>query len=82
MEISQISTKEIEQIISNMQCPKDFECHKFEFEKVSPTRDLGVETFVECLSDNPTPCTFSLTFGNKFFCKCPLRVYIKKKLGR
>jgi hypothetical protein len=41
--------KKIEEIMSGMKCPKDFKCAESGFEKLSRTRDIGVEHFVKCL---------------------------------
>ena len=31
--------------------------------------DIGLESFVVCLEEQPNVCAFSLSFGSKFFCK-------------
>jgi len=74
--------KEIEKIISGMKCSRDFKCYKSGFEDLGKARDIGVKGYVECLEDNPEACVFSVPFGYAFLCKCPLRVYIAKELGR
>jgi hypothetical protein len=34
-------------------------------------KDLGLNSYLLCLEDNPDKCVHSLPFGNDFFCKCP-----------
>jgi hypothetical protein len=34
-------------------------------------KDLGLNSYLLCLEDNPDKCTHSLAFGSDFFCKCP-----------
>lgn len=74
--------KEIEQIIGQMRCPKDFECYKSGFEILCSAKDIGLETFVECLEEEAKKCSLSASFGFGSLCQCPLRIYICKKLGR
>ena len=74
--------KEIEKIIGGMKCPKDFKCCKPGFDVVCKAKDIGLETFLECLEEDPRSCQFSVPFGEGYFCQCPLRVYIAKKLKK
>ena len=82
MEVKNEHKQRIEQIINTMECRKDFECYKSEFENLSKVRDLGIEGFIECLEKTPQVCNFSIPFGNTHFCKCPLRIYVAKNLNR
>jgi len=70
--------KRIKEIIGQMQCPKDFKCANSGFENLCKTQDLGLETFLECLEEDPSNCKFAIFFGDAFFCQCPLRVYLAK----
>ena len=72
--------EEIGKIIDRIKCTKDFECYKSGFKNLGKARDIGVEGYAECLEDNPAACAFSVPFGYGFLCKCPLRIYIAKKL--
>ena len=74
--------KQIEKIISGMECPKDFTCYKSGFEDLCKAKDIGIESFLECLEENPRDCKFLLSFGYGYLCHCPLRCYIAKKLRK
>ena len=74
--------KEIEDIVGGIECPKDFKCYKSGFQKLCRAKDIGIESFLECLEKDPKKCKFSLSFGLIHLCQCPLRVYIAKKLKR
>ncbi len=76
------SRKQIEEIIDGLKCPKNFKCAKRGFEHLCRARDIGMESFLECLEKDPHGCKFSLLFGHRNFCQCPLRVYISKNLQR
>jgi hypothetical protein len=73
--------KELQEIIGIFTCPKDFECYKSGFEKLCKAQDVGLP-LLECLEEHPVECRFSVRDGGVFYCKCPLRVYIAKKLKK
>ncbi len=74
--------KRIQELIAGMQCPKDFECINSSPEGLCKAKDIGLENYVECLGDNPRACKFTLRFGDGYFCHCPVRVYLNKKLKK
>ena len=82
MEITQEHKTQIEEIISGIECPKDFECYKSGFENLSKTQILVAGEVVECLGESARLCKFSFSFGSGYFCKCPLRRYITKNFNR
>jgi len=76
--------KNIEKIMVQMDCPKGFACHQSGFEslcRADERGNLGLDHFV-CLEGTPPPCPLSIPFGDGYFCKCPLRVYVCKYLNR
>ncbi|MHC4195852.1 MAG: hypothetical protein ACYSYU_06770 [Planctomycetota bacterium] len=74
--------KAIEEILGRMQCPKNFKCAESNFEVLCKAKDIGMESHLECLEPNRPRCKFSLPFGYSYFCTCPLRVYLSKKLKK
>ncbi|MBW2175135.1 MAG: hypothetical protein JRF64_11155 [Deltaproteobacteria bacterium] len=75
--------KEIERIIGQMQCSKDFECYESGFETLCKAKDVGMESYLSCLEEHPFECKFLVGFfGDRYYCECPLRIYIAKKLGK
>ena len=75
--------EEIEKIIAQMQCPKDFQCYKSGFETLCKAEDVGMESYLACLEEHPLECKFSVGFfGDRFYCECPLRVYVAKMLEK
>ncbi len=74
--------KEIEELIGQIQCPKDFECYKSGFDVLCRAKDVGTESpLLLCLDENLLQCKF-LNAGRGFVCECPLRNYIAKKLKK
>jgi hypothetical protein len=74
--------KKIEEIMGAMQCPKDFKCAKKGFGHLCKAKDIGVEKYLACLEEDPSACSFALSFGYSYLCQCPLRVYLSKKLWK
>ena len=73
--------KEITEIIGDLKCPKDFECHRSGFNNMCKAMDIGMETYAECMEEDPD-CLFSTKIGSFHYCKCPLRVHIAKELKK
>ena len=74
--------KIIEGIMADMHCSKNFTCAESGFETLCKARDFGLDSYLECLEPGPQSCSFVIPFGNAYFCQCPLRVYIEKKLKK
>jgi len=50
-------------------------------EQLCPTRDNGVEGYVECLDTEAARCDRAVSFGGTYLCRCPVRVKLKKIYG-
>ncbi|MCP4259285.1 MAG: hypothetical protein GY774_17510, partial [Planctomycetes bacterium] len=59
MEIAQERKTQIEEIISGMDCPKDFKCYKSGFENLCKTQIFRDGELVECLDESSQSCKFS-----------------------
>jgi hypothetical protein len=73
--------REIEEIIGEMKCRKDFVCYKSGLEVLCRAKDIGAESFLLCLEKKPLGCKF-LSIKRGYVCECPLRIYIAKKLKK
>jgi hypothetical protein len=80
--VEQDIKKKIKEIIGEIQCPREFCCLKTGFDRSCKTKDIGLKAYLECLEEDASLCQFSVSFGSTYFCSCPLRVYICKKLGK
>jgi hypothetical protein len=76
--------REIEQLMAGMECAKDFDCYRSGFERLCKARDDGLKEHVWCMEEAGVSrgCGYSLSFGKGMLCKCPLRVYLAKKLEK
>ena len=73
--------KKIGKIMSEMQCSKGFTCAENNFERLCSAKDFVLEEYVECLETNPSLCQYSIHFGYRHFCRCPLRVFLTKEVN-
>ena len=80
--MEQSHKQEIEEIISQTACPKNFICYKERFHSLCKAKDVGLDAYVLCLDSNPNGCTFSVRYGYSYYCPCPLRVYVAKHFGK
>ena len=71
----------IEQIIAQIQCPKGFRCYEPGFEHLGEVKDIGLESFLECLEEEPRICPFCVPFASQHLCQCRLRIYVARRLG-
>jgi len=77
-----IEDLEIEEIIGEIKCPKDFICYRSGFEKLCKAEDVGRKSVLICLEDDPENCKFSFPIGLTYYCQCPIRFYIARKLKK
>jgi hypothetical protein len=80
-EVEEDIRNQVEEIIIGVECPKDFECYYSGFNSLCNAKDIGIESFVECL-EKKKECKFSFRFALIYLCRCPLRVYISKKFKK
>ena len=71
-----------EDIKTQMECKKNFECTESEFAVLCKARDFGLKDYIECLEAEPQRCRLAVSFGAAYFCRCPMRVYIAKTLKK
>lgn len=76
------NNEQIDEIISQMQCKKGFQCSKPGFKALCEAKDIGLKDVVKCLNIPLGGCEYSFPFGDSYFCKCPLRVYLAKNLKK
>jgi len=78
--------KRIKEIIGEMSCSKRFKCAELRFENLCKASDFGDENHLECLQELYPRCEFALYTDSSGkgirFCRCPLRVYLARELGK
>jgi len=82
MEITQEHHRQLEEIISGIDCPKGFACYKSGFTDLGRVGGIGKKGFLECLEEDCQDCQFSLFFSEPASCLCPVRIYIATEFSR
>jgi hypothetical protein len=81
MDISQKLRTQIDEIIHDTDCPKDFECYRSGFTDLCSVKKAATGPLLECAEARPEMCRFALQIGHAYFCQCRLRHYVAKALG-
>ena len=68
--------KKAEEIMSGTECARDFACYRKKLRPLCQVKDIDMEGFVEIEKNGHHWCSFLVTFGKKYFCKCPLCVHL------
>lgn len=78
--MAEMILQEINEIKKRMQCSKGFLCAKSGFSNLCRAKDVGLDHHLLCLEYAPSLCDFALLSDRKYFCTCPLRVFLTKNL--
>ncbi len=82
LKISRYIKGRIKRIINEIECSKDFVCYKLKIKTLCNAEDIGMKSYLLCLEKQPQKCTFSLFFVDEYLCKCPIRIFLAKKLKK
>ena len=63
--------RELEELIGQIKCPKDFVCYKSGLKELCKAVDIGMKSYLKCLD-----------YAESHYCTCPLRRHIAKKEGK
>jgi hypothetical protein len=73
----------IEEIMGQLKCPKDFQCCMSGLEVLCKAKSVGVgeDSLLICFQKNSKKCKF-VAVNHGYLCKCPLRIHIANKLKK
>jgi hypothetical protein len=74
--------QQVDEIRKRMKCSKGFHCAESGFEKLCKAIDIGLKRHLLCLESASASCDFLLLLDRKYYCACPLRVHLTKKLQK
>jgi len=80
MEISERDFEHLRRLRHEVECPYGFICLEQGFQKAGKVRDMGMDSYVQCLQEQADDCPMRFCFGYSYFCKCKIRVYAAKNL--
>jgi len=72
----------IREMVGGLSCQKDFSCVTQKSDYPGEPAEGGLGALFTCLGKKVQVCTFADTSGERFLCKCPLRLYLRKELQR
>ena len=81
MELKENQKKEIERLMANLSCHKEFKCVKLGFESLCRVKYKWDKDTILCLEEDPYRCKLSLSTIEGVYCGCPIRKYFAKKIG-
>lgn len=82
MKISQLKNdKTIKGIVQSINCKYGFKCLNNANKNICKAESIPFSNLVECNNEHPQKCNFSFSYGEGFYCKCPLRKYLIQSLG-
>ena len=70
----------IKKLLGDMHCPKDFTCVASGMRVVCKAEEVGLQNALRCLEEDPGDCPFASSCRSRWYCECPLRVYLSKNL--
>ena len=90
MELTAGQEADVQRIMGEMDCPKNFPCYNAKFEDLVPVRAFSGTDVIACLDQTQSDCPKSFEFGSTttlrecplMLCECPLRRYVSLNLGR
>ncbi len=74
--------KKIQEIMLAIKCEKDFKCADSGFETLCKAKKSGEDNRLWCIEFESEECSFGSSFGYGYLCKCPVRVYLAKRLQK
>ena len=74
--------QEIEKAANGLDLPQNFEWYKPGLGFTCKARDIGLESYVNCLETHSYLCPFSVFYGYANYCSCTARVYVAKQLEK
>ena len=90
MELTVGQETDVQKIMAEIDCPKDFPCYRSGFEDLTPVKAFSGTDVIACLNQTKSHCPKSFEFGSitmlhecpLMLCECPLRKYVSLNLAR
>jgi len=58
-------------------CDFNYRCSTQDIFNICPVKDISLDDFIQ-LINYPVSCLHSISFGYRYYCNCPVRIYIAK----
>lgn len=70
--------KQILNIMKDTYCTTKYECYKKGIDNFQNIKEIMARDILVCGAEYAQSCPHSLSFGDTYFCKCPLLNYLYK----
>ena len=79
--MDEATLQKLKEIIKRSPCPAGCKCNNAVPEELCKAKRTSLGALVECLEEEPEKCSFSMSFGGTYYCKCGTRMEIASLLG-
>jgi len=81
--MEQLTREKVKNLLGDMVCNKDLRCVEQGYDELCRAKDIGDKSFLVCL-DEDSECSFTSFPGESdhWWCKCPVRMFIKREYDR
>ncbi|MEE9402606.1 MAG: hypothetical protein V3V47_05335 [Desulfobacteria bacterium] len=80
--MEQAFIRQIEEAMPGLKLLQDCKAYKPGFGFICKAKDVGLDSYVECLEKDSCRCPFSVSYAHAYYCICPARIYIAKELEK
>jgi hypothetical protein len=80
--MEKVIIQQIEEAMPGLRRLEDCKCYKPGFGFTCKAKDVGLDEYVVCLERDACRCPYSLSYGHSYYCTCPARVHLVKKLKK
>ena len=78
----ELDEAEIKAIMDQAGCIDGFPCFESRFNVLCLAKPYGDGNLLECKEENPLNCPRANSFGEIYLCKCNVRNYIARNMGK
>jgi hypothetical protein len=79
--MEQAYIQQIEEAMPGLKLLGHCKFYKPGFGFICKAKDIGLDSYVECLEKDSYRCPFSVSYAYSCYCSCPARVCTTKELG-
>jgi len=80
--MEQTVIQQIEKAMPGLKLLEDCKSYKPGFGFTCKAKDIGLDSYVECLEEDSHRCPFSMSYADAYYCTSPARVYVAKAVKK
>lgn len=79
--MEQVVIRQIEAAMPGLRQLEGCKSYKPGYGFTCKARDVGLDSYIECLEKDSCRCPFSVYYARTYYCSCPARIYVAKEMG-